>query len=98
MFPKPLLSALRASVQRRRNAESIDLKPLLVESEVLLESVAIDPVCGMTVDIATAKYMSEIDEELYYFCAAGCKTSFDKSPLNFIEAAAAGHSPEHTTS
>lgn len=45
---------------------------------------ALDPVCGMTVDIATAKYMSEYGGELFYFCAAGCKLAFDKEPESYI--------------
>jgi xanthine dehydrogenase accessory factor len=45
---------------------------------------AIDPVCKMTVDIATAKYMSEYQGELYYFCAPGCKLSFDKAPPKYL--------------
>ena len=49
---------------------------------------AIDPVCGMSVDIVSTKYMSEHDGQLYYFCAAGCKTSFDKEPQNYMTVAA----------
>jgi xanthine dehydrogenase accessory factor len=45
---------------------------------------AVDPVCGMTVEIATAKYMSEVQGQFYYFCAAGCKTAFDKAPENYV--------------
>lgn len=39
---------------------------------------AIDPICGMTVDVATARYTSTRDGETYYFCCAGCKAAFDK--------------------
>lgn len=45
---------------------------------------AIDPVCGMTVDIASADYMSEHEGQLYYFCAAGCKLAFDKAPEQYM--------------
>jgi xanthine dehydrogenase accessory factor len=51
---------------------------------------AIDPVCGMTVDIASAKYMSEYGGQLYYFCAPGCKLSFDKAPEKYLAALAGG--------
>ncbi len=44
---------------------------------------AIDPVCRMTVDIATAKYMSEYKGQLVYFCSAGCKKKFDTDPLAY---------------
>lgn len=39
---------------------------------------AIDPICGMTVDIATARHTSVRDGVTYYFCCAGCKATFDK--------------------
>ena len=51
---------------------------------------AIDPVCGMTVDIASAKYMSEYEGQLYYFCAAGCKSSFDKAPQSYLSVSSGG--------
>jgi len=46
---------------------------------------ALDPVCGMTVNIATAHYMSEYEGRLYYFCAAGCKLAFDKAPHTYLQ-------------
>ena len=39
-----------------------------------------DPICGMTVGIATAKYKSEFDGKSFYFCCAGCKQTFDRQP------------------
>jgi P-type Cu+ transporter len=39
----------------------------------------------MTVDIATAKYMSTVEGTLFYFCAASCKATFDRDPLSFAE-------------
>jgi xanthine dehydrogenase accessory factor len=40
---------------------------------------AIDPVCGMTVDVATARYKSERNGETFYFCCAGCRATFESS-------------------
>ncbi len=42
--------------------------------------MAIDPICGMTVDEKTAKYKSEYKGKQYYFCAQGCKDKFEKDP------------------
>ncbi len=42
--------------------------------------IAADPVCGMTVDKATAEYRSFRDGTAYYFCGAGCKQAFDADP------------------
>lgn len=39
---------------------------------------ATDPICGMTVDIATARHTTIHDGQTYYFCCAGCKKSFEK--------------------
>jgi YHS domain-containing protein len=42
--------------------------------------MAIDPICKMTVDEATAKWISEYNGKKYYFCAPGCKAMFEKDP------------------
>ena len=49
-----------------------------------------DPVCGMTVDSATAEYRSFHNGNAYYFCSAGCKENFDKDPSKFAGASAKG--------
>lgn len=43
-----------------------------------------DPVCGMMVDIPTAQYKSEFRGKTYYFCAAGCKTAFERNPEQYL--------------
>ena len=48
---------------------------------------AIDPVCGMEVDPATAAGSSEYKGTPYYFCSTGCKRQFDKGPQVFIDQA-----------
>lgn len=57
---------------------------------------AIDPVCHMEVDEATAKWTSEYKGQTYYFCAPGCKASFDKDPEKYLSGSAdTGHQHEH---
>jgi uncharacterized protein len=46
-----------------------------------------DPVCGMTVDAATAP-SSMYAGRTYYFCSAGCKATFDKDPARLVSAGA----------
>ncbi len=46
---------------------------------------AIDPVCGMTVDIKTAKNIAAHKGHSYYFCGAGCKTKFLANPSKYLE-------------
>lgn len=38
---------------------------------------AIDPVCGMTVQVADARHRLERGGQTYYFCCAGCLTTFE---------------------
>jgi len=52
--------------------------------------MAIDPVCGMEVDPKTAKWSYEYEGKMYYFCAPGCKTSFEKNPKKYL-----GHEHGH---
>jgi xanthine dehydrogenase accessory factor len=49
----------------------------------VLNKEARDPVCGMTVDVMSAKYKSEHNASNIYFCCAGCKQSFDKQPEKY---------------
>lgn len=55
--------------------------------EVERPAEVIDPVCGMTVDPAGAKFSMEYEGETYYFCAAGCQVAFEANPEAFIESA-----------
>ena len=48
---------------------------------------AIDPVCGMTVDVATARYATAHDGRTYYFCSAGCLGRFTADPVAFLPVA-----------
>src|ERR1041385_2742081 len=39
--------------------------------------MAVDPICGMTIDEATAKWTSVRDGETFYFCSPSCKAKFE---------------------
>ena len=43
-----------------------------------------DPVCGMNVDPATAKYVHEHAGKKYYFCCAGCQKKFAADPAGYL--------------
>ena len=47
--------------------------------------MAIDPVCKMNVDEKDAKYTSDYKGQKYYFCAQGCKISFEKEPEKYLK-------------
>lgn len=47
-------------------------------------ATAIDPVCDMEVDIATARYKADVEGVTYYFCCASCKSRFLKQPHDYL--------------
>ncbi len=67
--------------------ETITLEPV-VDDIVLL-----DPVCGMTVERASARHLAEHDGVIYAFCSIGCRTRFIKEPATYLSASAP--SPMH---
>ena len=51
--------------------------------------MALDPVCGMTVDPQTAKHRTAYRDQAYYFCCAGCKAKFEADPARYLKETAA---------
>lgn len=45
---------------------------------------AVDPVCGMTVLVAEARYHAVYEGRDYYFCAPGCQQRFEAEPAAFV--------------
>ena len=66
---------------RKKETETLDS-----ENASDKRAKAIDPICGMTVEIETAKHISEFNGENYYFCCGGCKTRFEKEPEKYVSA------------
>jgi Cu+-exporting ATPase len=52
-------------------------------------AAAKDPVCGMSVNPATAKYKLEHDGRTFYFCSPSCREKFQTNPEQYLERAAA---------
>jgi len=50
----------------------------------------IDSVCGMTVDVATARYRTTYEGRTVYFCSAGCLDRFTADPAAFRTTTSAG--------
>jgi xanthine dehydrogenase accessory factor len=66
--PEIALSILAEVVQLRRGRSQV--------ATPVQSPTAIDPTCGMQVEIATAKWTAEKDGQTYYFCAPGCRRAF----------------------
>lgn len=68
-MPEIALSVMAEIMQMRRaNTE-----------QPAMPAEAIDPICGMAVNTATAKYTSEFEGRTIYFCCLRCKETFDRS-------------------
>jgi YHS domain-containing protein len=52
--------------------------------EVNSMAMSIDPICKMQVDESKCKIISEYKGKKYYFCAPGCKRSFDQNPEKYL--------------
>jgi hypothetical protein len=50
-----------------------------------------DPVCGMTVDPATATQKLDHQGTTYYFCSAGCKEAFARNPDRYVGGSQSRH-------
>lgn len=79
------LSVLAEIVERRRALESAEPAKAAAEApEVEAPATAIDPICGMTVEIATARHVAEHGGRSYYFCGAGCRARFVADPERHV--------------
>jgi xanthine dehydrogenase accessory factor len=79
--PEVALSILAEIAQRRQDA------PARRRDEAPASAgIAIDPVCHMEVEIATARHSADVNGHTYYFCAAQCRTSFLDDPARFLSA------------
>ena len=54
------------------------------KGNAMSQTTVIDPVCGMTVDPATAAATAEHDGTTSYFCAKGCQKAFLADPAQYI--------------
>jgi YHS domain-containing protein len=49
-------------------------------------ATAIDPVCGMTVEIKSARHRATHEGHDYYFCNPRCREKFLADPVRFLAA------------
>jgi P-type Cu+ transporter len=58
--------------------------PMMQPAPAPTGAAAIDPVCGMTVQPATAAGFYEYQGKTYYFCATSCLTKFRADPIYYL--------------
>ena len=75
-LPEIALSVAAEIVRVRRTTSE--------QPSAMKPDVAIDPICGMTVDVQNAKYTSIVNNETIYFCCLRCKETFDHPQVTQI--------------
>jgi xanthine dehydrogenase accessory factor len=78
------VSILAELIQVRRQSK-LNILRQAQDASSAQPTEARDVVCGMMVEIATARHVAEFHGQTYYFCGAGCKAQFEKRPETFVE-------------
>jgi xanthine dehydrogenase accessory factor len=85
--PEVALSILAEIVQTRASQARVENPSTSTGASIVpaeSPSNAIDPVCHMEVEIATARHKADVEGVTYYFCCAGCKARFLKQPHDYL--------------
>ena len=75
------VSVMAQIVERRRSASQTASAQVREQPRE-----AVDPVCGMSVAVAGARHTAEVLGVAYYFCCAGCRTTFLAEPARYLGA------------
>jgi xanthine dehydrogenase accessory factor len=59
--------------------------PVAAAAALELRAPAIDPICGMNVDITSARFKAEYRANTFYFCCAGCQRKFESEPARYAD-------------
>jgi xanthine dehydrogenase accessory factor len=89
--PEIAFSIMGEMLQLRRSNKAVDGVPVAVSpadtrsdtTAVMPDAAVVDPVCGMTVHVAGARYTSAYDGKTFMFCGIGCKERFDREPERY---------------
>ena len=77
------ISILAEIVQHHRSDKTVEAE---APSDTTTPTEAIDPICGMSVEIASARYRSDVAGRTTYFCCLHCKETFDGDPGRYLAA------------
>ena len=81
--PEVALSILAEIVQVQPSGTSMPEAAAGPAASAPKPETALDPVCGMQVDVATARHTAEVDGAVYYFCCGNGRARFLKEPQLF---------------
>jgi xanthine dehydrogenase accessory factor len=56
----------------------------IVTSSAMTTKLAVDPICGMTVNADRTSQVVEFNGVTYFFCCSGCRDTFAKDPIAHV--------------
>lgn len=81
--PEEIAAAIIAELVQLKASGALAPSPPMQPASAVHESI--DPVCGMTVMVADARYRAIHAGETYYFCSAGCRSVFEADAASFVK-------------
>src|SRR4029077_16501308 len=75
--PEEIALSVMAQIVQQRRAQA-KIQPVVSSKHVSSKDLkeTLDPICGMSVTVATARHSAEVKGTKYYFCCAGCRSKF----------------------
>jgi xanthine dehydrogenase accessory factor len=90
--PEEIALSIMAEIVQVRRSQTATGAAVSTQVESLAASPvaadAIDPVCGMTVEIATARHTFVYQGRTFYFCCAHCRQAFEREPAQYLKVGA----------
>jgi len=83
-YLKPKLSGLVSPGMATEHSHTVPSTGLVGIGPAKPANLARDPVCGMNVNPATAKYKTDFAGHTYYFCSASCVQKFTATPAAYV--------------
>jgi xanthine dehydrogenase accessory factor len=82
--PEEIAVSILAEIIQSRHRQRVEPVMPLAQAPPTLE--ATDPICGMSVEVATARHQSDWAGRSVYFCCRRCKDIFDADPARYAAA------------
>lgn len=76
--PEEIAVSILAEVIHHHRSRKVASPEIEIRPAAPAVTEATDPICGMLVEVATAKYRSEASGQPVYFCCRHCKETFDR--------------------
>lgn len=84
--PEEIAVSILAEIVQVARSQKIEVRFGETTAEEMGATEARDPVCGMVVEVAAARYRSEVSGRSFYFCCARCQQAFDQDPTRYVGA------------